>query len=111
MPGLRVNGRPMDRRDRKSTLLNSSHSSISYAAFCLKKKNRRCLVHSKALTILAAAWAGPPAACWGPLGARTVGRSLACGALGYVSWAFLRLWGLVAAARGASGGHMGAVSG
>src|SRR6266568_1762342 len=24
--------------DRKSTLLNSSHSSISYAVFCLKKK-------------------------------------------------------------------------
>src|SRR5689334_24966828 len=27
-----------DRRDRKSTRLNSSHSSISYAVFCLKKK-------------------------------------------------------------------------
>src|SRR5438309_7748885 len=27
-------------RDRKSTRLNSSHSSISYAVFCLKKKNR-----------------------------------------------------------------------
>src|SRR5438309_8446663 len=26
-------------RDRKSTRLNSSHSSISYAVFCLKKKN------------------------------------------------------------------------
>src|SRR6266568_7917971 len=25
-------------RDRKSTRLNSSHSSISYAVFCLKKK-------------------------------------------------------------------------
>src|SRR6266542_4086846 len=25
--------------DRKSTRLNSSHGSISYAAFCLKKKN------------------------------------------------------------------------
>src|SRR2546430_7305327 len=25
-------------RDRKSTRLNSSHSQISYAAFCLKKK-------------------------------------------------------------------------
>src|SRR5689334_24189235 len=29
------------RRDRKSTRLNSSHSSISYAGFCLKKKNLR----------------------------------------------------------------------
>src|SRR5438309_6909648 len=28
------------RRDRKSTRLNSSHSSISYAVFCLKKKKR-----------------------------------------------------------------------
>src|SRR2546430_11054274 len=26
--------------DRKSTRLNSSHSQISYAAFCLKKKKR-----------------------------------------------------------------------
>src|SRR5438128_636249 len=31
------------RRDRKSTRLNSSHGSISYAVFCLKKKkNNRC---------------------------------------------------------------------
>src|SRR2546430_3515779 len=28
-------------RDRKSTRLNSSHSQISYAVFCLKKKNDR----------------------------------------------------------------------
>src|SRR5947209_15625633 len=27
--------------DRKSTRLNSSHANISYAVFCLKKKNRR----------------------------------------------------------------------
>src|SRR5438309_8623399 len=27
--------------DRKSTRLNSSHSSISYAVFCLKKKNKQ----------------------------------------------------------------------
>src|SRR5689334_23775302 len=27
-------------RDRKSTRLNSSHSSISYAVFCLKKKKQ-----------------------------------------------------------------------
>src|SRR2546430_13445519 len=26
--------------DRKSTRLNSSHSQISYAVFCLKKKNK-----------------------------------------------------------------------
>src|SRR5947208_11059453 len=29
------------RRDRKSTRLNSSHQIISYAVFCLKKKNTR----------------------------------------------------------------------
>src|SRR2546422_11721087 len=28
-------------RDRKSTRLNSSHGYISYAVFCLKKKNKR----------------------------------------------------------------------
>src|SRR5690242_21369983 len=28
-------------RDRKSTRLNSSHMSISYAVFCLKKKNNK----------------------------------------------------------------------
>src|SRR2546430_12734452 len=28
------------RQDRKSTRLNSSHSQISYAVFCLKKKNK-----------------------------------------------------------------------
>src|SRR5437868_10124190 len=27
--------------DRKSTRLNSSHVSISYAVFCLKKKNKK----------------------------------------------------------------------
>src|SRR3712207_9422759 len=28
--------------DRKSTRLNSSHANISYAVFCLKKKNLLC---------------------------------------------------------------------
>src|SRR3712207_7468940 len=33
-------------RDRKSTRLNSSHANISYAVFCLKKKNQaHCAVH------------------------------------------------------------------
>src|SRR3712207_8538070 len=31
--------RLIGRRDRKSTRLNSSHANISYAVFCLKKKN------------------------------------------------------------------------
>src|SRR3712207_8058649 len=30
---------PARRADRKSTRLNSSHANISYAVFCLKKKN------------------------------------------------------------------------
>src|SRR2546422_2655197 len=34
---VRVHGVPVD---RKSTRLNSSHGYISYAVFCLKKKNR-----------------------------------------------------------------------
>src|SRR5438034_11617624 len=29
------------RRDRKSTRLNSSHTVISYAVFCLKKKKKK----------------------------------------------------------------------
>src|SRR3712207_8403196 len=32
-------------RDRKSTRLNSSHANISYAVFCLKKKNISSLHH------------------------------------------------------------------
>src|SRR5690348_17871510 len=35
--GLRREARP----DRKSTRLNSSHPSISYAVFCLKKKKKK----------------------------------------------------------------------
>src|SRR5438876_2656194 len=32
-------------RDRKSTRLNSSHPSISYAVFCLKKKKKRIILN------------------------------------------------------------------
>src|SRR3712207_7349616 len=32
-------GRDLPALDRKSTRLNSSHANISYAVFCLKKKN------------------------------------------------------------------------
>src|SRR2546429_5197970 len=31
---------PVDKEDRKSTRLNSSHGYISYAVFCLKKKKK-----------------------------------------------------------------------
>src|SRR3712207_7868633 len=38
--GLEVHVQPhLGRQDRKSTRLNSSHANISYAVFCLKKKN------------------------------------------------------------------------
>src|SRR2546427_2462696 len=33
--------------DRKSTRLNSSHSQISYAVFCLKKKKKRSGARAK----------------------------------------------------------------
>src|SRR5688572_31789244 len=50
--GVRLAGRVVEARDRdqrrhaqrgdrKSTRLNSSHSQISYAVFCLKKKKKR----------------------------------------------------------------------
>src|SRR3989454_5252440 len=52
-PELQLRGRPPLRpqlarrhlagRDRKSTRLNSSHLVISYAVFCLKKKNRTAI--------------------------------------------------------------------
>src|SRR5688572_30875317 len=37
-------------RDRKSTRLNSSHSQISYAVFCLKKKKKK---NNKPITMYA----------------------------------------------------------
>src|SRR3712207_6892140 len=37
--------------DRKSTRLNSSHANISYAVFCLKKKNTT-MIHFYAYTII-----------------------------------------------------------
>src|SRR5438270_9065009 len=33
--------------DRKSTRLNSSHSQISYAVFCLKKKKKKQALHRR----------------------------------------------------------------
>src|SRR3712207_7116107 len=48
-----VRGRPVRvvrSLDRKSTRLNSSHANISYAVFCLKKKNKTCLIHSHPAT-------------------------------------------------------------
>src|SRR2546430_8543178 len=36
-----IEGAPRSDGDRKSTRLNSSHSQISYAVFCLKKKKNK----------------------------------------------------------------------
>src|SRR2546430_9835003 len=41
-------------RDRKSTRLNSSHSQISYAVFCLKKKKKaKCTTRSVCVQLIA----------------------------------------------------------
>src|SRR2546422_7028651 len=42
-------GRTMMRPDRKSTRLNSSHGYISYAVFCLKKKNNPVILMGNAV--------------------------------------------------------------
>src|ERR1017187_1335020 len=39
-PGKKMVGRAFTVQDRKSTRLNSSHRCISYAVFCLKKRNQ-----------------------------------------------------------------------
>src|SRR2546430_4823796 len=45
----------LSQRDRKSTRLNSSHSQISYAVFCLKKKKKnntnRCSYNTQQLSL------------------------------------------------------------
>src|SRR2546430_11208770 len=51
---LRAVKRLADQLDRKSTRLNSSHSQISYAVFCLKKKKKRYMLpqdHTYAHTV------------------------------------------------------------
>src|SRR5690242_21278531 len=40
-------GRDRERPDRKSTRLNSSHMSISYAVFCLKKKKFKDMIEGQ----------------------------------------------------------------
>src|SRR5690242_21477524 len=42
----RLRCRRADTTDRKSTRLNSSHMSISYAVFCLKKKKKKQHKHN-----------------------------------------------------------------
>src|SRR5438552_5020097 len=42
-----TSARDAGRVDRKSTRLNSSHQIISYAVFCLKKKNLHIVSHAR----------------------------------------------------------------
>src|SRR2546427_8011130 len=46
--------------DRKSTRLNSSHSQISYAVFCLKKKKRAEIVEPSGRSLSGAVMSYPP---------------------------------------------------
>src|SRR5438477_8829693 len=51
-PPRHAGGSPSGRRgDRKSTRLNSSHMSISYAVFCLKKKKKKLNKYTNELNI------------------------------------------------------------
>src|SRR5690348_18091347 len=45
----RALARRADEPDRKSTRLNSSHPSISYAVFCLKKKKKKKTIQKKSI--------------------------------------------------------------
>src|SRR2546430_10260556 len=46
VPGLEIEA------DRKSTRLNSSHSQISYAVFCLKKKKTKSVTDTEYVRIM-----------------------------------------------------------
>src|SRR5689334_23462359 len=53
VPGERLDdrGERDTDEDRKSTRLNSSHSSISYAVFCLKKKKKKRRMRGRGVSI------------------------------------------------------------
>src|SRR5207249_6434986 len=65
-PPLRRYARRRAHRDRKSTRLNSSHVSISYAVFCLKKKNTYATVGATRLATLWEVAAAAPAPLFVP---------------------------------------------
>src|SRR2546430_6447658 len=46
---MQLNSKRHGATDRKSTRLNSSHSQISYAVFCLKKKNAGEIIEADAV--------------------------------------------------------------
>src|SRR2546430_9118691 len=47
LPAIQPRRAARDHEDRKSTRLNSSHSQISYAVFCLKKKKKKKRLQKK----------------------------------------------------------------
>src|SRR5260221_5488582 len=55
---------PCTRKDRKSTRLNSSHTVISYAVFCLKTKHRRQIGRSHVWTPVTQCYRMLPSACY-----------------------------------------------
>src|SRR5207249_5479538 len=76
-------------RDRKSTRLNSSHVSISYAVFCLKKKKLRTMLGCHVdLVDIGALWPGglmDGASLWGLSGSDLVYLRLLSG-LAFKRW-------------------------
>src|SRR3712207_7694966 len=52
--GIGVLPLPAYAEDRKSTRLNSSHANISYAVFCLKKKNKTHYTYKLILSYITA---------------------------------------------------------
>src|SRR5437773_6958123 len=54
-----LSSKPCRERDRKSTRLNSSHITISYAVFCLKKKTPKLLLEGLVVYDHAAIADGP----------------------------------------------------
>src|SRR2546430_12916119 len=54
----------VDFLDRKSTRLNSSHSQISYAVFCLKKKKTRTNTHRTTPTCRSQHYHSSPSCEW-----------------------------------------------
>src|SRR5438094_3147486 len=52
----RNGGQRIGRRDRKSTRLNSSHRTISYAVFCLKKKKITCTITVAWMNVVDTQW-------------------------------------------------------
>src|SRR2546430_4045274 len=62
--------------DRKSTRLNSSHSQISYAVFCLKKKNHSIASPESGFRLPESSTQSPPPDCIARVFSPNAGREL-----------------------------------